>query len=298
MKLENVKLNLDTELVLNIGCPIGKTNAPRVYNKLFEKLGMNAIMLPAEIQKGELPQLLEACKTLNIRYLCPTMPHKADIIPLLDDVDETSKMFCSVNAVKIDEDGTSHGVGMDGKGAVRAMVNGGAKLNGITAMLYGAGSISGVIGYELSRQNVKKLYIANRSREKAEKIAQILRNNTAMEVVVISTNKEDLDQAAAECKLLANLTPLGMKGYPYKHEYLGFIDKMPKDAAVFDCIINPPDSEVILAAKANGLLTIPGMQMLVSQMDVIFDFMFGVTLKEEDKEACIDELCSWLGVER
>ena len=73
---------------------------------------------------------------------------------------------------------------------------------------------------------------------------------------------------------------------------------MPKDAAVFDCIINPPDSEVILAAKANGLLTIPGMQMLVSQMDVIFDFMFGVTLKEEDKEACIDELCSWLGVER
>lgn len=298
MKLENVKLNLDTELVLNIGCPIGKTNAPRVYNKLFEKLGMNAIMLPAEIQKGELPQLLEACKTLNIRYLCPTMPHKADIIPLLDDVDETSKMFCSVNAVKIDEDGTSHGVGMDGKGAVRAMVNGGAKLNGITAMLYGAGSISGVIGYELSRQNVKKLYIANRSREKAEKIAQILRNNTAMEVVVISTDKEDLDQAAAECKLLANLTPLGMKGYPYKHEYLGFIDKMPKDAAVFDCIINPPDSEVILAAKANGLLTIPGMQMLVSQMDVIFDFMFGVTLKEEDKEACIDELCSWLGVER
>ena len=298
MKLENVKLNLDTELVLNIGCPIGKTNAPRVYNKLFEKLGMNAIMLPAEIQKGELPQLLEACKTLNIRYLCPTMPHKADIIPLLDDVDETSKMFCSVNAVKIDEDGTSHGVGMDGKGAVRAMVNGGAKLNGITAMLYGAGSISGVIGYELSRQNVKKLYIANRSREKAEKIAQILRNNTAMEVVVISTDKEDLDQAAAECKLLANLTPLGMKGYPYKHEYLGFIDKMPKDAAVFDCIINPPDSEVILAAKANRLLTIPGMQMLVSQMDVIFDFMFGVTLKEEDKEACIDELCSWLGVER
>lgn len=298
MKLENVKLNLDTELVLNIGCPIGKTNAPRVYNKLFEKLGMNAIMLPAEIQKGELPQLLEACKTLNIRYLCPTMPHKADIIPLLDDVDETSKMFCSVNAVKIDEDGTSHGVGMDGKGAVRAMVNGGAKLNGITAMLYGAGSISGVIGYELSRQNVKKLYIANRSREKAEKIAQILRNNTAMEVVVISTDKEELDQTAAECKLLANLTPLGMKGYPYKHEYLGFIDKMPKDAAVFDCIINPPDSEVILAAKANGLLTIPGMQMLVSQMDVIFDFMFGVTLKEEDKEACIDELCSWLGVER
>ena len=46
MKLENIKLNLDTELVLNVGDPIGKTNAPRCYNKLFERLHMNAIMLP------------------------------------------------------------------------------------------------------------------------------------------------------------------------------------------------------------------------------------------------------------
>ena len=55
MKLENIKLNLDTELVLNVGDPIGKTNAPRCYNKLFERLNMNAIMLPCEIKKGELP---------------------------------------------------------------------------------------------------------------------------------------------------------------------------------------------------------------------------------------------------
>ena len=53
MKLENIKLNLDTELVLNVGDPIGKTNAPRCYNKLFERLHMNAIMLPCEIKKGE-----------------------------------------------------------------------------------------------------------------------------------------------------------------------------------------------------------------------------------------------------
>ena len=49
MKLENVKLNLETELVLNVGDPIGKTNAPRCYNKLFERLGMNAIMVLAMV---------------------------------------------------------------------------------------------------------------------------------------------------------------------------------------------------------------------------------------------------------
>lgn len=55
MKLENIKLNLDTELVLNVGDPIGKTNAPRCYNKLFERLHMNAIMLPCESRRVSCP---------------------------------------------------------------------------------------------------------------------------------------------------------------------------------------------------------------------------------------------------
>ena len=116
MNLENVKFNTDTKLVLNIGDPMGKTNAPRAYNKLFGELDMNAIMLPVEVKKGMLPRFMEACKMLGIRYISPTMPHKKDIIPLLDDVDESSRIFQSVNAIRIDEDGTSHGVGMDGKG--------------------------------------------------------------------------------------------------------------------------------------------------------------------------------------
>ena len=97
MKLENIKLNLDTELVLNVGDPIGKTNAPRCYNKLFERLHMNAIMLPCEIKKGELPKLLDACRLMGIHYLCPTMPHKSDFVDLLDDVDETSKLLPAYN---------------------------------------------------------------------------------------------------------------------------------------------------------------------------------------------------------
>lgn len=295
MKLENVKLNLETELVLNVGDPIGKTNAPRCYNKLFERLDMNAVMLPCEIKKGQLPQFLEACRLLGIHYLCPTMPHKGDFVDLLNDVDETSRLFHSVNAIRLDETG-SHGAGMDGKGAVRAMLDGGVKLEGIHALMYGSGGISGVVAYELSQQKVKKLYIANRTREKAEIIAAILRENSATEVEVIGTDPASLDKAAESCELFANLTPLGMNGYPYKHDYLGFIDRLPKTATVFDCIINPPVSETIAAAQRNGLNTIPGMKMLVAQMDVIFDFLFHKKIRDEDKEACIHELCTFLNV--
>ena len=42
--------------------------------------------------------------------------------------------------------------------------------------------------------------------------------------------------------------------------------------------------------------TVPGMKMLVSQMDVIFAYLFNKTITEADKEACIEELCSFLNV--
>ena len=296
MNLNNLKLNLETDLVLNVGYPMGATNAPQCYNKLFEVLGMNKIMLPVEILKGQLHEFLDACRLLNIRYLCPTMPHKADFIPLLDDVDEVSKLFRSVNAVRIDPDGSSHGTGMDGKGATRAMESCGVKFDGIHALMYGAGGISGVIGYELSQRGVKKLTIANLWKNEADLIAGILRENTPMEIEVISTEPEALDKAAEDAELFMNVTPLGSKGFPHKHPYLGFIDRLPKTASVFDSIINPPKTETILAAEKNGLNTVPGMQMLVSQMDLIFKFLFDVDLQAEHKQACIAHMCEYLGV--
>lgn len=183
-----------------------------------------------------------------------------------------------------------------GKGAVKAMEEGGAKLNGINALLYGAGGISGVTAFELAQSGVKKLYIANRTPEKAEKIARLVNEHTAATAEVIGTDAAALDKAAESCELFANLTPLGMKGFDKKHDYLGFIDRLPKTATVFDCIINPPLSETITAARAAGLNTVPGMRMLVAQMDVIFKFLFNQTVTGADKQACIEELCNYLGV--
>ena len=123
-----------------------------------------------------------------------------------------------------------------------------------------------------------------------------LKRTVELTAEVIGTDAASLDKAAESCELFANLTPLGMKGFDKKHDYLGFIDRMPKTATVFDCIINPPLSETITAARAAGLNTVPGMRMLVAQMDVIFKFLFNQTVTGADKQACIEELCNYLGV--
>lgn len=296
MQLENIKLNLDTKIVLNIGDPINKTNAPRAYNKLFSILDMNAIMLPAQIGKGELGDFMDACRTLNIRYFSPTMPHKKDIIQYLDNVDESSRIFGSVNAVRIDEDGISHGVGMDGKGVAGALSDAGVGIAGKRVMMLGSGGICGVIGLELSRNGASSLAILNRTADKAAAIAEILNRETPMPTTAARADKKELDRAAENADLLIQATPLGMAGYPHTHPYLGFIDRLPKTAAVFDAIINPPDTPVIAAAKERGLATVPGMNMLAAQMAAIFKFMFNVELTQAHKAACIDELKEFLGI--
>lgn len=296
MELNNLKLDIHTSLVLNIGCPMKNSNAPIAYNSLFASQNMNMLMLPLEVPKGGLPDLLAACRTMNVHYLCPTMPHKADIIPLLDDVDELSRIFNSVNAVKIDDDGTTHGIGMDGRGTVNALLEGGTKLDGATVTLIGAGAICGVIGLELSRQGVRELRILNRTQEKAQQIADKLNAHTSMHTTAYPMNISSLACCADGADVLIQATPLGMKGYGKDYEDLSFLDALPSHCTVIDVVLNPSCTQFQQYAMARGLKAIPGMQMLLGQMDAIFDYLWGVTLTSTDKAACTKALCAHLGV--
>lgn len=298
MELNHIKMNIDTGLVLNIGYPMKNSNAPIAYNSLFASRNMNMLMLPLEVPKGGLSDLLSACRTMNVRYLCPTMPHKGDIIPLLDDVDELSRVFHSVNAVKIDADGTSHGVGMDGRGTVNALLAAGVKLDGARVMLVGAGAICGVIGVELSRQGVKELEILNRTRDKAQAIAEKLNTHTSMKATAGTMDGASLARGAEGADILIQATPLGMKGYGADYQDLSFIDRLPGHATVMDVVLNPSVTAIRRKAMERGLATVPGMEMLLGQMDAIFGYLWDVKLTREDKEACADALCAHLGVER
>ncbi len=298
MELNHIKMNIDTGLVLNIGYPMKNSNAPIAYNSLFASRNMNMLMLPLEVPRGGLSDLLSACRTMNVRYLCPTMPHKGDIIPLLDDVDELSRVFHSVNAVKIDPDGTSHGVGMDGRGTVNALLAAGVKLDGARVMLVGAGAICGVIGVELSRQGVKELEILNRTRDKAQAIAEKLNAHTSMKAAADTMDAASLARGAERADILIQATPLGMKGYGADYQDLSFIDRLPGHATVMDVVLNPSVTAIRRKAMERGLATVPGMEMLLGQMDAIFGYLWDVKLTREDKEACADALCAHLGVER
>ncbi len=150
MTYSNLICDYKTRLMPIIGYPMDHSNAAQVYNKLFEIYNINKIMFPIEIKPEDLGDFVKAAKTLHIDTYTLTMPLKSEIIPYLDEVDPCSRIFKSVNIVKT-VDGKTIGQGMDGKGCIGALLNAGVKIEGSTADLLGAGSISGALSAELSQ---------------------------------------------------------------------------------------------------------------------------------------------------
>ena len=96
-----VKYNVDTHLIFQIGDPVDHATAPFLHNAMYDLANVNAICTPVFVPRGHLPEFIQAVKTIGASGFDITMPHKSDIIPLLDECDEASRVFNCVNHVKL-----------------------------------------------------------------------------------------------------------------------------------------------------------------------------------------------------
>lgn len=97
-----------------IGHPIGHTMSPFIHDRLFSLTGHKPEYSVLDVPS--LTQALPALRTLDGFNI--TIPHKSDIIPLLDGIDEKAKLFGSVNTVRV-EGGKMTGYTTDGVPAAK-----------------------------------------------------------------------------------------------------------------------------------------------------------------------------------
>lgn len=288
----------ETRYIPLIGSPIGGSTASYLYNKIFATFGINAMSYPVEVKKGELPDFLAATKYMNTPGCIITSPHKQDVIPYIDDVDEASKVFRSVNTVRFYEDGHTEGHGLDGTGVIGAFDDNGVDLAGKEVVMLGAGGISGIFATELANRGIKKLTVLNRTVEKAQYVADTLASRSA---VVTAAGAYTADNARSACEtadILINATTLGMKGSGQDHADLSFVDALPEGAWVMEAVSNPPETALIQRAKERGLGTVMGMEMLVNQVKAICKFILDWDAPAQAKQIGIDFYCNLFNYKR
>lgn len=243
---------------------------------IMDKYGIDGTWFVWNVPGDKLGDFITAAKVLKMPGFGVTMPHKSAIVPYLDHVEDTAKACEAVNLVII-RDGETYGYMTDGTGYCAAWDEKGVDLTGRHVTFLGAGAIVPIIAYELSERGVKDFTILNRSPERANKTADIIRRTTGKDVEVLAMTNESLDEAASRTDLLIQCTPLGMvtgTDEDRDWEYLGFVDRLPEGCLVSDVLLETEDTGFLAKAKEKGFMTSNGIDMEVNQMPETFARLF------------------------
>ena len=275
-----LKFNVDTKLYFLIGDPMAHSCTGFVNNGMFEYLRENAVLVPITLPKGKLAEFVAAAKLLGAKGFYLTMPHKEDIVEYLDECDDLSRAFHSVNHVKI-LDNKLIGIGLDGMGMGLTVEKAVGNLAGKRVLLLGAGAVAGAIAADLCKREVGDITIANRTVSKAENIAQKL--HSFFPNVATQTGPLDdafLIKAASDRDIVVQSTSLGINAPGHENfTALAFMDKLPKHCFAADVLY--PNSSFLQRAKELGLKNENGIKMTIYQQKEIMKFQFNVDVPDD-----------------
>lgn len=245
-----------------IGDPVLHSKSPLLHAAMLAELGLDVPYAPRVVRRGELPQYLAWARENGVTGFNATMPHKEDLIPLLDEIHPAAKAVGAVNTVCL-RHGRWTGFNTDGGGAVAALKDGlGMDPNRLTVTLLGAGGAAKAAALALSQAGAKQVFICNRTLGRAEELCA---HDPLKRLTPAAFDVDTLSNLAAKSQLLVNCTNLGMEGCPSQFEDFAFLNALPSAAGVFDLIYHPAETELLAQARRRGLRTLNGLPMLVNQ---------------------------------
>ncbi len=244
-----------------IGDPVLHSKSPVIQGAMLAALGLDLEYTPHVVRRGELPQYLAWARERGVTGFNATMPHKEDLIPLLDEADPAAKTVGAVNTVCL-RAGKWVGFNTDGAGAVAALEGAGLDPAGLTITLLGAGGAAKAVALALSAAGAGRVFVCNRTISRAQALCA---QDPLGRLSPAAFDVDTLTALAETSQLLVNCTNLGMAGCDHQFEDFSFLEALPRDAAVFDAIYHPAETELLARAKGRGLKTLNGLPMLVNQ---------------------------------
>jgi len=254
-----------TRLYAILGDPLHKARTPERFNALFAERGVDAVMVPAEVDAAGFDAAVAGFKRLrNCDGLILTMPHKQAMLRHLDVLQENAKLVGAVNATRRMADGRWIGDMFDGRGYVGALQRHGIELTGKRVHMIGAGAVARAMAFALAQAGIAAISVRDVDRRRAEDLARSLK------AAFMSVQVDPVDCDQYDCDLLANATPLGLREE----------DALPCDperivpgTVVTDVIPKPEITPLLAAAQARGCSFSTGRDMVEAQIGLIAEFL-------------------------
>ena len=252
---------------------------------MLAALGLDYVYLCQPVPRGRCREWLECAKFAGYAGFNATMPHKEELVELMDELDGDARLFGAVNTVCI-RDGRAYGYNTDGAGFLRALDDEGIDPAGRRVLVLGAGGAAKAVCLKLAQAGAE-VVVCNRT---ADKAAALCAHEPAR-LRPAGFDPDTLRREAAECGLLVNCTSLGMEGAAGQFEKFSFLDALPAGAPVVDLIYAPAETELLRRAREGGHQTANGFGLLVNQVVLSLEHFTGAAIDAaEMKRRLADEL--------
>ena len=270
-----MKITAKTKTLAIFGDPVSHSISPVMQGAALRALGIDMVYLAFRVEPADLGSAVGAIKTLGLRGLNITIPHKERVLEFLDVVDETARALGAVNTI-LNDDGILKGYNTDAVGYIWSLeAETDFTLRGRSALVVGAGGAARAVVYGLASGGVARIIIANRTVARGEALsAELAAVCPGVEIRAISLEGAELTGYLKEVDLLVNATSLGMKGGGRGELDLP-LEHLKKEAVVSDIVYTPMETGLLRTARGLGLTTHGGLGMLVGQGAKSFEIWTG-----------------------
>lgn len=259
--LQNICQNISasTRLLCLIGDPVKGSLSPLIHNIWAKEHGLEFVYLAFNVKDAELPDAIKGLSAIGAVGANVTAPHKESVLPYLQHLSSEAELIGAVNTIKFD---ALSGYNTDVEGFFLSLKEKGLCVKGEQVMLLGAGGASKAVALALSRMDVRKIHVVNRTFEKAERVCRLIKEKFGKDAEALPLSAVRIKSKIKDCALLVNCTTVGMgssPSSPLPEEVLH------KDLFVYDLVYNPPKTPLLQAAERVGAGTMNGLWMLIYQ---------------------------------
>jgi len=268
-RLNQQGINSDTILYGVLGDPIRHSRSPIMIGRAFREMGINAAYAAFRVEPQDLSAAMQGIRALGLGGANVTIPHKIEVMRYLDEIDEGARVAGAVNTI-VNKGGRLIGYNTDGIGYVRSLKNEtGASLAGARVLMLGAGGAARGVAYALAREGVERIYIANRTLERAVELADLIGEYTS----AVGLRTADVQDIMREVDIVVNTTSVGMS--PNVDETPLPAELLHDRLIVSDLIYNPQETRLLREAALAGATVHNGLGMFIYQGAYAFELWTG-----------------------
>jgi shikimate dehydrogenase len=192
----------------------------------------------------------------------------------VDEISEVDRSIGSINTV-INEQGKLVGLGTDGPGALKAIVDAGVEIDGKNILMLGSGGAARAISFTLAlNAKLGELSILDVSENMLQQLTADLRTGTDAFIKSELLTNSSLAAAMENVDVIIHCTPVGM--HPNKDVSLIPAEFFKPEQAIFDIVYTPLETKLLTEAKSRGLKVISGVDMFINQAVLQFERFTGV----------------------